>query len=248
MDSVGLNRIFLLTSSIQPDVFFEALDCDLSLEAVMCQHSQMNDQAFWNTFNTIINDIRHSKLQMFVAFFVGITVLMVPVKGFLPILVEGFIIWFMRGCQRAMEEYRTILQTAITESNHGKYLLRKDFFDFSDPQKDRHICGLAILSLILLIFGKVSNISILPLWPEIESSRITLFVPIHNILVVASAALFLIGGVFLVKSVQWQMEEELGDGDRRLTTTGRPDKKNVLIGMILNLIGYVLLVTSTVVL
>jgi len=74
----------------------------------------------------------------------------------------------------------------------------------------------------------------------------------RNLLVVLSGASYLIGTVFLAVSIRWQSDNlhknddsELAKNVRRMGSPGRTDIVRFRIGMILNAMGYFLLIIST---
>ena len=84
---------------------------------------------------------------------------------------------------------------------------------------------------------------------------ISLISNLKSILVVLSAACFIVGAAFLTKSIKWQSEDTADlinnksakKGVRKMDSPGRTEIKNLKAGMVLNAVGYVLLVVSTVI-
>ena len=77
---------------------------------------------------------------------------------------------------------------------------------------------------------------------------------VKNILIVCSGACFLLGSIYLAKSIKWQSEElsrddnsEFAKNVRQMGSPGRTDYKNFRIGIVLNGLGYSLLVISTII-
>ena len=76
-----------------------------------------------------------------------------------------------------------------------------------------------------------------------------------SILVVLSGACFIVGTAFLVKSIRWQSEDtaDLINNKskkkevRKMDSPGRTEINNLKAGMVLNAVGYALLVVSTVI-
>lgn len=71
---------------------------------------------------------------------------------------------------------------------------------------------------------------------------------------VLSAASFIVGTAFLAKSVKWQSEElkldeksDLAKNINQMGSPGRPNVFRLAVGMILNAIGYGLIVVSVVI-
>ena len=80
-------------------------------------------------------------------------------------------------------------------------------------------------------------------------------VPVHTLLVVLSGGCFIVGTAFLARSIRWQSEDtaELINNKpakkrvRRMDSPGRTEVCKLRIGMLLNAVGYALLVISTVI-
>ncbi len=78
--------------------------------------------------------------------------------------------------------------------------------------------------------------------------------PTYKILVVSSAALFVIGSAFLASSIKWRaeslskgLEEEQSERIRNMASPGWTDQKYLKTGIVLNALGYALLIISTIV-
>jgi uncharacterized membrane protein len=79
-----------------------------------------------------------------------------------------------------------------------------------------------------------------------------LYTPLYKVLLVLSAACFVVGTTFLAKSVRWQAENlpedsELAKAARKMGSPGRTDVTRLRIGMILNAVGYALVIVSTII-
>jgi hypothetical protein len=76
---------------------------------------------------------------------------------------------------------------------------------------------------------------------------------IKNVLVVVSAACFIVGSTFLAKSIRWSWEDLRDDkgyllnAAKRMGSPGRTDTARLKSGIILNAVGYGILVVSTIV-
>lgn len=76
-----------------------------------------------------------------------------------------------------------------------------------------------------------------------------------SLLVVLSGACFIVGTAFLIRSIKWQSEDTADlinnkptkKEARKMDSPGRTEIKNLRAGMVLNAIGYALLVISTVI-
>ena len=76
-----------------------------------------------------------------------------------------------------------------------------------------------------------------------------------SILVVLSGGCFIVGTAFLAKSIKWQSEDTADlinnksakNEVRKMDSPGRTETKNLKAGMVLNAVGYALLVVSTVI-
>ena len=76
-----------------------------------------------------------------------------------------------------------------------------------------------------------------------------------SILVVLSGGCFIVGTAFLAKSIKWQSEDttDLINNKhakkkvRKMDSPGRTEIKNLRAGMVLNALGYALLVVSTII-
>ena len=78
--------------------------------------------------------------------------------------------------------------------------------------------------------------------------------PFDKFLMVLSAASFIVGTAFLAKSIKWQSEElkldensELARNISQMGSPGRPNAFRLAVGMILNAVGYGLLIVSIVI-
>jgi hypothetical protein len=83
--------------------------------------------------------------------------------------------------------------------------------------------------------------------------KFLIFYP-NSILVVLSAACFIVGTAFLAKSIRWQSDtlantdnSELAKKARRMGSPGRTEIYKLRISMFLNAVGYALLVISTII-
>ena len=83
----------------------------------------------------------------------------------------------------------------------------------------------------------------------------TCWQPIYKVMIVCSAACFIVGTALLAYSIKWRSEalskddkSELAENVREKGSPGRTDVTKLKIGMILNAVGYVLLVISTIIL
>jgi hypothetical protein len=80
---------------------------------------------------------------------------------------------------------------------------------------------------------------------DIEFLGPQIFSP-YNIIIFLSGACFLAGTIFLALSIEWQLWEDLKKHPN-VTTTGRTNMHKFVAGIILNGIGYTLLITSLII-
>jgi uncharacterized membrane protein len=75
--------------------------------------------------------------------------------------------------------------------------------------------------------------------------------PPHKILLILSAGFYFVGTVFLAKSIRWESQNLSGGGHdqlakrvRKFNSVGRTDVFRLITGMILNAVGFSLIVIS----